>query len=231
MPTFCWTDHCPLPLSKERDQTSDLWLHWRPAQVVLAVRRCSGLGVPRRILCTCLGQNHLHKRGRDTVARLARHHPCRRPRGCHRRARRSLADAFGASHSLHRVSCAPMCRFAVSPTLIVLSAARAPTTRPKVLLGLELESGGATGRSCEPAPALAVQTQADMSCRNSAERVPGPIQTNNQAELLVRPSPILPSLSQLIALLQALIRALEDVPDTTTPLEIRTDSIYAIKCT
>ncbi|KAL7409378.1 ribonuclease H-like domain-containing protein [Mrakia frigida] len=48
--------------------------------------------------------------------------------------------------------------------------------------------------------------------RNVSERVPGSIQTNNRGELL------------------AIIRAIETAPDSKTPLEIRTDSQYSIKC-
>lgn len=48
--------------------------------------------------------------------------------------------------------------------------------------------------------------------RNLAEALPGPVQTNNRAELL------------------AIIRALETNPYPDLPLEIRTDSKYSISC-
>lgn len=49
-------------------------------------------------------------------------------------------------------------------------------------------------------------------CRNLSERVPGPAQTNNRAELL------------------GIIRALETCPWPDLKLEVRTDSQYAIDC-
>lgn len=64
---------------------------------------------------------------------------------------------------------------------------------------------------------------------NLAEALPGPVQTNNRAELLVSAW----RCSKLLVLrqcLQAIIRAIETCPFPDLPLEIRTDSSYSIKC-
>lgn len=59
---------------------------------------------------------------------------------------------------------------------------------------------------------------------NLAERVPGPLQTNNRGELLVRTA------GEAATHAQSIIRAIETCPYPDMPLEIRTDSQYSIRC-